>query len=54
MSHWGDMFEELRRYLLYRLGLAGGISTLIDKVQHKSNVNEWATECATHIFPSKN
>ena len=31
----GDMCEELRGYLLYRLGLAGGISTSIDKVQPK-------------------
>ena len=54
MSHWGDMCEDLRRYLLYRLGLAGGISTSSDKEQHRSRVNEWVTECATHIFPSKN
>ena len=30
------------------------ITTLTDKAQHKRKVNEWATECATHIFPSKN
>ena len=53
-SHWGDLCEELRRYLLYRLGLAGGITTSTDKAHHKSKVNEWVTECAMHIFPSKN
>ena len=31
----GDMYEELRRYLHFRLGLAGGIITSIDKVQPK-------------------
>ena len=25
-----------------------------DKAKHERKVNEWATECATHIFPSKN
>ena len=39
-SHWGDLCEELRRYLLYRLGPAGGISTLTDKAHHKSKMNE--------------
>ena len=39
MSLWKDMCEEHRRYFLYRLGLAGGITS---------------SECATHIFPSKN
>ena len=39
MSHWGDMCEALRRYLLYRLGPAGGNSTLTDKAHHK-NKNE--------------
>ena len=53
-SHWGDLCEELRRYLLYRLGLAGGITTSTDKAHHKSKVNEWLTECVVHIFPSKN
>ena len=28
--------------------------SLTDKVQHKRKMNEWVTECATHIFPSKN
>ena len=28
--------------------------SLSDKVQHKRKMNEWVTECATHIFPSKN
>ena len=53
-SHWGDLCEELRRYLLYRLGLAGGITTSTDEAHHKSKVNEWVTECAMHIFPSEN
>ena len=34
--------------------LAGGTSTSSDKAQHRSRVDEWVTECATHIFPSKN
>ena len=54
MSHWGDMCEELRRYLLYRLGLAGGISTSSDEAHQNRKVKEWVTDCATHIFPSKN
>ena len=39
--------------MLYRLGLAGGISTTIDKAHHRSRVNEWSTECAPHIFPKQ-
>ena len=35
-------------------GPRAGISTLTDKAHHNRKVNEWATECATHIFPSKN
>ena len=28
--------------------------TTTDKAHHRSRVNEWSTECTTHIFPSKN
>ena len=54
LTHWGNLCKELRRHLLYRLGPAGGIPSLTDKAHHKSKMNEWTTECATHIFPSKN
>ena len=46
--------KKLRRYLLFRLGLAGGNSTSSVEAQHNYRVKEWVTDYATHIFPSKN
>ena len=47
--YWSEIRHVRRtsRYFLYRLGLAGGISTSSDKAHRR--VNEWTTE-ALHIF----
>ena len=47
------MCEALRRYLLYRLGLAGGNSTASDKAQHKSRVDEWVHRMRYTYFPKQ-
>ena len=52
-SHWGDMCEELRRYLLYRLGLAGGISTTIDKAHHRSRCERVVHRMRYTYFPKQ-
>ena len=51
-SHWGDCAKNLADTCYTASGPRAGFLT--DKAQHKRKVNEWATECATHIFPSKN
>ena len=47
------MCEAHRRYLLYRLGLAGGNSTAADKAQHKSRVDEWVHRMRYTYFPKQ-
>ena len=47
------MCEAHRRYLLYRLGLAGGNSTASDKAQHKSRVDEWVHRMRYTYFPKQ-
>ena len=51
-SHWGDCAKHFADTCYTASGPRAGFLT--DKAQHKRKVNEWATECATHIFQSKN